>query len=96
MNNQPLDRATYREQMEARVARWADEVEALRRRAGETPDRGTAAELETVEYYFQRLYGRLDQTEVVNDDAWPDWRQELEQDAADLEEAIERVWAKLG
>ncbi len=95
MSNQLVDRDSYREQMEARVAQWAGEIEALQARAGETPDRGTAAELETLEYHFQRVHGTLDQMEVVKDIAWADWREELEQNAADLQAAIDRLKARL-
>jgi len=95
MSNQLTDRDSYREQMEARIAQWAGEIEALQARAGAAPDRGTAAELETLEYYFQRVHGTLDQMEVVKDIAWAEWREELEQNAADLQAAIDRLKVKL-
>lgn len=84
-------RNAYREEMEARLARLTDDVEALQARARNDASRDYSDELETLEYQYQKFYARLDQLEAVEPEEWDEWQTEIDEIAAKLQRTVEQL-----
>lgn len=90
------NRRAYEEHMRGLLAGWIDDVEGLRERAAADTTRDYAAEIETLEYQFEKLYARLDQLEAVDDEAFDEWKGEVDEAAAELGQTIDRLKSELG